>query len=175
MMQRMTVLMEVTRLFVHQSMIYFGPIFETKHFTSLGVKVTTGFAAIMAIASPISGCVTRRTTAWTGVMRLTVRRRKPLLLNLILQHVLALTTGDYYTRCVESSLLLYLIRCGDGLCIPVSWTCDQQDDCRTGDDENPKLCGKEEECNEFTCSTGACIPHRLVSTLSVLKLPCRHH
>ena len=55
-----------------------------------------------------------------------------------------------------------MFRCGDGLCIPVSWTCDQQDDCHAGDDENPKLCGKEEECNEFTCSTGACIPHRLV-------------
>ena len=56
---------------------------------------------------------------------------------------------------------LYCRRCADGLCIPVSWTCDKQDDCHAGEDENPKLCGKAEECKEFTCITsGACIPHR---------------
>jgi len=75
-MPRMTVLMEVTRPFVHQN-----------------AMETTGFAAITATASQTSGCVTRRMTAWTGAMRPTARRRKPLLINLILPHVLALTTG----------------------------------------------------------------------------------
>merc|ERR1719318_1431415 len=37
-------------------------------------------------------------------------------------------------------------KCGDGLCIPVSWTCDEQEDCHAGDDEDPKLCAKESEC-----------------------------
>eukprot|EP00091_Calanus_sinicus_P000104 TRINITY_DN1002_c0_g1_i6.p1 TRINITY_DN1002_c0_g1~~TRINITY_DN1002_c0_g1_i6.p1 ORF type:complete len:697 (+),score=252.54 TRINITY_DN1002_c0_g1_i6:520-2610(+) len=53
-------------------------------------------------------------------------------------------------------------QCGDGLCIPVSWTCDEQEDCHAGDDEDPKLCGKESECHQYTCGTGQCIPHRWV-------------
>merc|ERR1712096_79634 len=61
-------------------------------------------------------------------------------------------------------------RCGDGVCIPVSWVCDQQDDCHAGDDENPELCGKKEECDKFTCSTGASIPHKSVLAFVVLLL-----
>jgi len=52
-------------------------------------------------------------------------------------------------------------KCRDGLCIPVSWTCDDQEDCRHGDDE--KMCGKEEHaCDGFSCSKESCIPNRWV-------------
>jgi len=53
-------------------------------------------------------------------------------------------------------------KCRDGLCIPVSWTCDEHPDCRHGDDEDSKLCGKEEECDGFACGSDSCIPHRWV-------------
>merc|ERR1719186_1559386 len=72
----MTALMVVMRLFVLQN-----------------VREMTGFAAATATASPLSGCVTRKTTAWTGVTRKTARRRKLLHLNLTPSLVLALTTG----------------------------------------------------------------------------------
>jgi len=52
-------------------------------------------------------------------------------------------------------------RCQDSLCIPVSWTCDDEEDCRHGDDE--KLCGKEEHgCDGFSCGEDSCIPSRWV-------------
>merc|ERR1719228_1668572 len=50
-------------------------------------------------------------------------------------------------------------RCRDGLCIPVSWTCDDVEDCRHGDDE--KMCGKDEHgCDGFSCGEDSCIPNR---------------
>ena len=100
-MPRMTVLMEATRPFVHLSKI--GG-FETKIYLNFyfpDARETTGFAAITATASQTSGCVTRRMTAWTGVTRPTARRRKPLLMNLILPHVLALITGIVFTLQVQ--------------------------------------------------------------------------
>jgi len=53
-------------------------------------------------------------------------------------------------------------KCRDGLCIPVSWTCDEHPDCRHGDDEDVELCGKREECDGFACGDDSCIPNRWV-------------
>jgi len=53
-------------------------------------------------------------------------------------------------------------KCRDSLCIPVSWTCDDEEDCRHGDDEDSKLCGKEQGCDGFACGDDSCIPDRWV-------------
>ena len=67
------------------------------------------------------------------------------------------------------AITVNFVRCRDGLCIPVSWTCDEQPDCRHGDDEDKKLCGKEEECDGFACGTDSCIPHRYAWSMSLLS------
>ena len=59
----------------------------------LDVAGTTGSAAATVTASPSTGCVMEKMTAWTGVMRSNVSRKFLLLSSLWPALVLALTTG----------------------------------------------------------------------------------
>jgi len=47
-------------------------------------------------------------------------------------------------------------RCDEGLCLPLSWTCDGQEDCQAGDDENKELC-EGPSCDQFSCDDGSCV------------------
>lgn len=53
-------------------------------------------------------------------------------------------------------------KCGDGICIPIQWKCDMEQDCDSGDDE--KSCKLDEKpvkraCadDEYQCKDGRCI------------------
>ena len=54
----------------------------------------------------------------------------------------------------------YSSRCNSGKCISRTWVCDKEPDCQGKEDEDmcehltPKECSHE----EFTCSTGSCVP-----------------
>merc|ERR1712240_506670 len=61
-------------------------------------------------------------------------------------------------------------RCRDGLCIPVSWTCDEHPDCRHGDDEDFELCGKKEECDGFACGDDACYRNMFATRNSTVMM-----
>ena len=73
------------------------------------VREMIGFAAATATASPLSGYVTRKTIAWTGVTRKTARRRKRLHLNQTPLLVLAVTTGNFGNVCFVSNHLLFMM------------------------------------------------------------------
>lgn len=48
-------------------------------------------------------------------------------------------------------------RCGDGICIPPTWQCDDTADCADSSDEGEHC--KSHECHAFSCPTsGRCIP-----------------
>ena len=75
----------------------------------------------------------------------------PLLLLLqlacIVLHLASSAVGDYHSdygvapigphKCTESEF-----KCSNEKCIPGTWHCDGEDDCRDGSDEDPTICSK---------------------------------
>ncbi|KAK9298030.1 hypothetical protein QLX08_008537 [Tetragonisca angustula] len=68
-------------------------------------------------------------------------------------------------KCTDSEF-----KCTNEKCIPGTWHCDGEDDCRDGSDEDPTIC-RSKPCSEteFECSPGECIPK---SWLCDLQLDC---
>ena len=78
----MTAQMAVMRHSVHQSRNIVGSvIFSNSNLFPDVVEMMTGSGVTTVTASPSSGCVTGRMTAWTGVMRRIARLRKLLILS----------------------------------------------------------------------------------------------
>lgn len=75
-----------------------------------------------------------------------------LLLFVCLGHLTA--TGYGATPCSTSNF-----RCANDKCVPISWHCDEDDDC--GDNSDESDCGNR-TCSEteFQCGNGKCIPSR---------------
>lgn len=59
-----------------------------------------------------------------------------------------------------TTCMLRQFHCANKKCIPVSWTCDGEDDCGDDSDEKKKDCAESVSCgkNEFRCGSGRCIP-----------------
>ncbi|PVD25149.1 hypothetical protein C0Q70_15647 [Pomacea canaliculata] len=52
-------------------------------------------------------------------------------------------------------------QCKNGLCIQEEWTCDTDNDCWDGSDENLPECPPRGQCtgnHEFKCTNNRCIP-----------------
>ena len=124
----------------------------------------------MATVYHPTGSVTKKMIVWIGVTRLIVRARKLSRVQVMqrsLRLLVLVQTTSKLKLLMFPAITVNFVRCQDGLCIPVSWTCDEQPDCRHGDDEDKKLCGKEEECDGFACGTDSCIPHRYAWSMSL--------
>lgn len=69
-----------------------------------------------------------------------------------------LTVIDFFLVFAGEVCASHQFECASGHCIPFTWTCDGEDDCGDGSDENQSCRGEI----EIYCVTGSCMVSRLL-------------